>query len=303
LFEQKTSYGSIEVVNNATFGFLYSDITTQIYNRNADALERLKCCFNEVQAEYPDSHFMLKKDIAYRIRMKFDTCLNLRNAYNHISDVANLFAILIYNPVYPESIRLIKKGTDDRLIEIEVYPSLSLDKRTIELCNKERSHFFMPINKSNIDLATVLSLWLSASRNHSTIISSIQNETDFRDEHSLHGELVIYSTQFESISYAAKDKQKYEYPLTTYGCKKITNGLKHIFASVGESDLNKGIGDLRNEIVHFGKHRKLLSKLSIRDLISISQYMQVTVISYILNKLGIKNEVILAYQERFTPDI
>lgn len=161
----------------------------------------------------------------------------------------------------------------------------------------------MPITNSNIDLAAVLSAWLSAPKNHSTIISSIQNETGFRDEHSLHGEIVLYITQFESISYTAKNKQKYEYPLITYGCEKITNGLKRIFASAGVSDVSKGIGDLRNEIAHVGKPRKIMSSLSVTDLMDISQYLQMTVIGYILATLGLQNDVISAYQERFTPDV
>lgn len=304
LFEQKTSYGSIEVGNNATFGFLQRDITALIYSRDTGALERLKGCFNEVQAAYPDAFFMLKKDISYRMRMKLDAGLTIRDAYSHISDIANLFAILVYNPVYPESIQLIKKGGDDRPFGIEVYPSLSLDKRTMELCTKDQSHFHMPITKSNIDLAAVLSAWLSAPKNHSTIVSSIQNETGFRDEHSLHGEIVLYATQFESISHAAAtNKQKYEYPLTTYGCAKITNGLKRVFATAEVSDVGKGIGDLRNEITHVGKPRKLLNSLSIGDLMVISQYLQVTVIGYILATLGLQSDVISAYQERFTPDV
>jgi hypothetical protein len=304
LFEQKTSYGSIEVGSNATFGSLHKDITVQIYSRNTDALERLKVCFNEVEASYPDACFMLKKDISYRMRMKFDAGLTIRNAYSHISDVADLFAILIYNPVYPESIRLIKKGGDDHQFMIEVYPSLFRDKRTIDLCTKDQSHFHIPIAKSKIDLAAVLSAWLSGPNNHSTIVSSIQNETGFRDQHSLHGEIVLYATQFESISNAAAiKKQKYEYPLTTYGCAKITNGLKRVFATAGVLDVGKGIGDLRNEIAHVGKPRKLLNSFSMGDLVVISQCLQVTIIGYILHTLGLQSDVILAYQNTITPDV
>nr|VFK17792.1 MAG: hypothetical protein BECKLPF1236B_GA0070989_11251 [Candidatus Kentron sp. LPFa] len=37
---------------------------------------------------------------------------------------SNLFALLIYSPVHPESIHLRKPGPDGRSIRIELYPSM-----------------------------------------------------------------------------------------------------------------------------------------------------------------------------------
>ena len=303
LFILKTTYGELEVGNSASFNSLPKDITAQIYSRNADALKELKELFDALEAKHPDSHFMLKKDIAYRIRLKIDAGATVIGAYERISEIADLFAILIYGPVYPENVQILKKVEDGHTLTIDVYPSLALNKRTMELCTEDRSHFHMPITKSNIDLSAIIQSWLANPKSHTTIVSSIQNETGFRDVHSLHGELVLYATQLESISHSMgiKNDQKYDHPLSTFGSENIRKGIGAIFVKSGEADIGKAISDLRNEIAHVGKPKKLLLSLSMQDMITISQYLQMTIIGYILESLGVKKEVINNYQDKFAP--
>lgn len=303
LFSINTNYGKIEIGNNAKFNFLHKDVSSQIYSRNQDAQNKLKKLFEELGEEYPSANFMLKKDIEYRIFMNIDTGLDIVSIYKHINDISNLFSILIYAPVYPDSIHILKKDEENHSVTLVVYPSMSLGNRTMDLSLKDRSHFYMPITKRNIDLEEIIKQWLNTSNDYSTIVSSIQNETGYRDEHSLHGELVLYSTQFESISYDADGKEsKYEYPINEYGTDKVKNGVKRIFDRAGESDIGKGIGCLRNEIAHVGRPKKLLNKITMRDKVYLSQYMQLTILGFILNKIGIDKTVINEYQDKFTSD-
>lgn len=163
----------------------------------------------------------------------------------------------------------------------------------------------MPITNSNVALDKIAHAWLQAPQNHSTIISSIQNETGFRDEHSVHGEIVLYATQLESISHNDGKKSKYdkyEYPLNHYGCKKIRDGLSTIFGKAGLTDIGKAIGDIRDEIAHVGRPRALLAALSLKDMVHISQYLELTIIGYIMITIGVPASVITKYQEDFCPD-
>ena len=147
--------------------------------------------------------------------------------------------------------------------------------------------------------------WLENSKKYSMIVSSLQSATGFSDWHSVHGELVLYATQFESISHSDKadSNKKYIHPVEKYGSEKVKSQLTTIFNNVGQSDYGKGIGDLRNEIAHVGKPQVLLSKLSLGDMVSISQYLHVTIIGYILTLLGINKNIINNYQDKYTPPI
>ena len=310
LFIVNTNYGRIEVGNNASFGPLYNDdVSALIYSRNEKALKDLAKSFQTLEKKHPSAHFMLKKDIAYRIYLYLDKGSTIVDVYEHINNIANLFSILIYCPVYPDSICISKRVDNSRdnpkyPISIDVYPSMALNERTRDLCIKERSNFTMPITNSKIDLASTILEWLRAPKDYSTIVSSIQHETGYRNEHSLHGELILYATQLEAISYASLEKRKkYEYPIDKYGTPKIKDGIIKIFANIGEIYIGRGIGNLRNEITHVGKPKQLLNILSIRDLMNISHRLQMIILGYILERLGLDKSVISEYQNTFTPDL
>lgn len=304
IYSVTTPFGEMQVGNTATFGSLHSDIAAHIYSRDPEALDKLSQAFKDIGAKYPQSFFMLKKDIAYRIFLKFAPTLTIRDAYAHIASFSNLFALLIYSPVYPESIHLRKPSADKHPITIQIYPSLVLDPRTIKLSTQDHFHWHMPITQSTVPLDSIVSTWLQAPKSHSPIVSSIQNETGFRDEHTVHGEIVLYATQFESISYiAGKKNQKYEYPLVQYGCPKLCEGFTKTFGKSSLEEAAKALGDLRNEIAHVGKPKQWLVTLSLRELVRISQYLQLTIIGYILANIGVPAKAVVSYQERYSPDV
>ena len=303
LFTADTGYGKIEVGNNANFSMLGNDITAQIYNRNDEALADLKQAFDEINIKHDNSFFMLKKEISYMVSIKTNVESKILTLYEYITDISNLFAILVYGPVYPEIIKLKHIDGNGHPYSSTVYPSMAIEKRTADLYKRERSHFHMPITKSSIDLAKVIASWLEQSKKYTMIVSSLQHETGFRNEHSVHGELVMYATQFESISHTAGvgNTNKYEYPVTQFGIDKIKDSLTRIFSYAGEPDFGKGIGDLRNEIAHVGKPKALLSTLSIRDMVDISQLLQITILGYVLDAVGVDKDIIAKYQDSMTP--
>lgn len=303
IYSVDTPFGRMEVGNTATFGPLHSDIASHIYTPDSEALDELSLAFKKIETKYPKSSFMLKKDIAYRIFLKFELEITIREAYEHITSFSNLFALLIYNPVYPECILLRKPGLDGALIEIEIYPSMILDPRTINLSTRDRVHRHMPITQSTVPLDSIVSTWLQAPQNHSPIVTSIQHETGFQTRHEAHGEIVLYATQFESISHNAKEKdKKYEYPLARYGSQKLRDRLMKTFDKSSLEDVAIAVGDLRNEIAHVGRPQYWLEKLSLEQLVRISQYLQLTIIGYMLANIGVPADVIATYQDRYSPD-
>jgi len=304
LLEIDTSFGKMSVGNNASFGFLHKDITGLIYSHNEEALNELKTSFEAIDKKYTDASFMLKKDIAYLIHLNIESGASVEKSYEHIHSLSNLFALLIFSPVYPESITFTKSiNNETQKFSLDVYPSLYLDERTFERSIESKSHHLMPIKNSNINLGSICAKWLNSPNDFSTLTSAVQHDTGFRNEHSAYGEAVLYATQFESISYgdSIKDK-KYEYPLLAYGSSKINAKLQGIFKKAGIANNGEGISDIRNEIAHVGKPKVLLNKLSLGDIMDISQCLELTIIGYVFSKIGIDKKIIEDYQNRFCVD-
>ncbi|MCL4537350.1 MAG: hypothetical protein M1610_07155 [Nitrospirae bacterium] len=301
LIETILSYGKLTVGNTANFISVSSDISSHIYSENEMAMEDLQKCFKEIEKRHPNSFFMLKKDIDYYINLTLDLETDIKTLHKYILDITNLFSILIYNPVSPEDIE-IHTGEKENRNNLEVYPSLFIDKRTLEIATKELSHFHMPITHSKIELSKTIKEWSTISNDFSAIVSSLQTETGFRSEHLIHSDIVLYATQLESISYidGVKNHEKYEWPINTYGSEKLKSVLAKIFAKENSNTIGQNIGDLRNEIAHIGKPKKLLRKLSLRDMIIICQCLQLVIIAYILNRIGIEEAISKEYQDKFT---
>lgn len=302
LFSISTDYGKINIGNVATFDSLnHDDFFGLIYNKNKDALTELQNSFTQICEKYPNDFFKLKENIAYRIQLKIDKSASISNAYQHIMDITDLFALLLYSPVYPDNIQINKIIDNDLPITIKVYPSIFVNPASKTICLKDKSHFRLPITNEKVELPTIIPKWLELKEQYVTIISSIQNQTEYRTPHSLHGEIVVYATQLEDI--ATKDdapkKKKYEYSLKTYGSQKIKNGIDAIFKKKGFDDVGVAIATLRNNIAHTDNDKKLLNSLSWDELTDISDYLQLTVIGYILKKMEMNEDVISNYQNYF----
>ena len=306
LFEVKTKYGSIEVGNSATFNSIYIEKASSLfYNRNKDALDELQACLTEINKKHKDSSFMLKKSIAYQLRIKLSSGAKIDSIYKYISELSDLFSILLYCPIFPDEIKVRTEENDSHNLSVVMYPSMMLNERTIEQSTRKRSHYHMPITRSNINLASTIGKWLEISENYATLISSIQNETGYTDLHSTYGELILYATQLEAISYteSPKNKQKYLYPIEKYATDEIVKNIYKILDKHGEKDIGITISNLRGELAHVGRPRKLLQKFSFNEIVNLCQYMQMTIIGFTLTKLGIEKDVISKYQNQFTPDI
>lgn len=297
-----TPFGEMQIGNSARFGHLHNEISSQVYSSDAQALASLEMAFKEVQAKHPDAFFMLKKDIAYRIVLKLLPSLTLRDAYSHIYSFAKLFALLICNPVYPESIRVKKIDAEGQSFSLEVYPSMVLDPRTIKQSAKAQFHPQMPIRKNTIKFESIVTEWFKAQHSQSPVVTRIQSETGFRSEHVAHGEIVLYATQIESISYSAGEKdKKYEYPLQVYGCQRLQAGIMKAFGVHSLEDMAIALADLRNEIAHVGRPKKWLTSLSLGQLVDVSRYLQLTIIGYILQDIGVPKDVVENYQAQYAP--
>lgn len=292
------------MVCNASFQLLHEEIESHFFSENVDALNDLKLAFKNIAAKHGE-HFLVRKDIAYRIQLKFKPGATIQGAYSQLEDLTNLFALLICAPVHPESIRAHKERPPLRgPITIEIYPSMVLDSRTTDLCTRRRFHRSMPITKSTAPLDSIVSAWLRNPKLHSSVVSSIQYDTGHRNEHTAHGDVVLYATQLESISHMAgkPENLKYEYPIVTYGCRKLQDAFVRIFANCGVTDVGKAISDLRNELAHVGKPKKMLATLTPKDLGQISQCLRLTIIGYIFTTIGVPQDAITRYQVVFSPD-
>jgi hypothetical protein len=299
----KVDFGEVEIFQVVTFEFLdLSNIDGWIWSPDSDAMEAMRASLRAIKQEHPQAGFMLRNDLAYKFTLKSQAGFSLHEADKYIRSISELFALFRLNPTFPEEIMAFK-DVDARRLPLDIYPWLSLNQSIIDRAKKERSHHLLPLTIKDINLPAAVERWLAMRPRFDTIISSIQYEVGFRTPHSAHGDLVLFATQLETISQEAgePEKRKYAYPLEKFCHWQLKEKFEALFKKANVTDIPVGISDLRNEITHINRPKRLLSKLSVGDLMDIARCMQLLVLSYVLDKLGVAEQVRGDYQTHLLP--
>lgn len=299
----KVDFGEVEIFQAVTFEFLdLNNIDGWIWSPDSDAMEAMRASLRAIKQGRPRAKFMLRSDLAYRFTLKSQAGFSLREADKHVRCISELFALLRFTPTFPEEVSAFR-DVDARTPSLDVYPWRLLNQSIIDRAKAEQSHHQLPLTVKDIDLPSVLECWLAMHSRFNTIISSIQYEVGFRTPHSAHGDFVLFATQLEAISQEAGEQgnRKYAYPLERFCYWQLKEKFEALFKKAGVTDIPVGISDLRNEIAHINRPKRLLSKFSVGDLMDIARCMQLVVLSYVLDKLGIAEQVRGDYQVRLIP--
>jgi hypothetical protein len=302
LQSSRLPFGLLEVWGAGQFDVLSEDISLDIYSENNDAMLCLTEAFAEIKKKFPNTHFMLKKNSKYVMRLTFDDPISIFEAYKHIATISDLFALLRDSPTHSETISSSFKDPANGDVNLTLYPSMGLNNATIELEKRYRPHLQLPISSSNVDITSVLREWVSSPVRESILLPAIQHEIGFRTTHSAHGELVLYTSQLESISYSdGNTERKYAYPLECFGTTRLIGVLERLLSVAGIESIGAAIGDLRNEIAHVGRPKKYLQRLDLGSLMSVARCMQLTIAAKNLTDLGVSADLVKKYVDSLLP--
>ena len=301
IYAVEASFGKLEVRHAASFSSAPSDITALIHSFDSKASDALKQKFDEVEQEFPNAHFMIKKNLSYRFRLLFKSRENASEAFKYVAAISDLFTLFSYEPVFPSDIKLADQD-DQSNFSYELHPYNLVSDDTLEMCRRSHAQGRPPIEEKDVPLATVLKNWLAASDSYNVIISSIRGQTGLTNLHQTYGEIVLHATQLEAVAYEAKQKKKkYEYPVAKYASPRTKDALNRIFNTGAITDVGVAIGDLRNELAHVGRPKIWLAKLQLPDLILLSQCLEMTILGYVMEKLEVPQKAVFAYQDSIIP--
>lgn len=74
-----------------------------------------------------------------------------------------------------------------------------------------------------------------------------------------------------------------------------------IFSIHNNNTLGKNLSDLRNELAHVGRPKKLIKILNISDYVDVAEMLKLVVVSHLLEQIGVARDVIYEYQKRLLP--
>ena len=274
-------------------GVFMLDIKEAVHSSNSAALERLSKAHDDIKDEL-GAHFTRRQSAEYRVILEFPSEINLHDACMSIQILVDLFSILLYAPVMAMGIDGSKGAIGDKTIT--VYRSLVLDERTLDIIESRRTAQKIPIALNTIPLASIVKTWIDENEKYSSLVSGIQSRTSIKAVHEVYAELILCCAFMESIAHEVGLGKKYEDCIRNYACNGLQQKILAIFDLDTIEKVGVAISEVRTDIVHFKRARKWVNTMPTAILCQLSQYLQLAVIGYLLERLGVDRELTEKYQ-------
>ncbi len=303
LEEIKGSGWSLELENRATFTDVTHVLTNLILTNESDTLESFSKAFEELKKNNPSESFHYRNTLEFLFKYETDQPKSVSEISIDINKISSLFSIFMDKPTFPDEVKLYHNS--DAINSVSVLASMNLESRTVDLAKSHPSHFFMPINRNKIDLSKAISTWLEIYESYRVLSTTFQYETNSRTLHSAYSDVVLFATNIEAVAeiLGMPRSDKYEGPINKYGSEDLKVAIKNIFINHNNDGLGKNISELRNELAHVGRPKKLLKILDINDYVNVSRILKLIVVSHLLAQLGVTQDVIHEYQKKLIPVI
>jgi len=294
---------NIELENRALANDVTDTLANLIITDNEVALNEFSLAFDKVKSDFPQESFLLRKSLEFLFKYTSDTSKTIKDICLDINNISSLFSIFMDRPTFPDEVKIYPNA--EAVTPVTLLSSIHLESRTVVLAKSTPSHFFMPINRNKIDLSNAITTWLELHDSYRVLSTTFQYETNYRTLHSAYSDVVLFSTNIEAV---AKDlgmptSDKYEGPINKYGSEELKVAIKNVFLGHNSESLGKNISDLRNELAHVGRPKKLIKALDINDYVNVSRILKLVVVSHLLEQLGVSQDVIHEYQNRLIPKV
>lgn len=275
-------------------GAMMLSIKEAVHSSNSAALESLCRAHDTITKEH-DAYFMRRQTAEYRIILEFHSSVPLHDVCLKIQKLVDLFSILLYSPIIALSMIATKGSLDGR--RLTVYRSLALDERTLSIIESRRKTQDIPIVLNAIQFSDIVKKWTEECEKYSSLVSCIQSRTSMKAVHEVYADIILYCAFMDSIKHeAGLGKKQYEECIQNFACIGLQKKILAVFDLDKIEEAGVAISDIRTDIVHFRGTRKWINKLPTVTICQLSQYLELTVIGYLLEKLGVGRELIGKYQ-------
>jgi hypothetical protein len=294
---------NLELENRAEFKDVTHNLVNLMMTKESDSLEKFSDAFEEIKKCYPDESFMVRNSLEFLFKYETESPKTASEINNDINKISSLFSIFMDKPTFPDEVKLYPNKEPKN--SVSLLSSLYLESRTVDLAKGSQSYFFMPINREKIDLPKAISMWLELHEVYRVLSTTFQYETNYRTLHSAYSDIVLFATNIEAVAQDLNmpTSDKYEGPINKYGSEELKKSIMDIFLNHNNESLGKNISDLRNELAHVGRPKKLIKILNINDYVNVGRILKLVVVSHLLEKLGISQEVIHEYQNKLIPEV
>lgn len=300
-FSKEMPFGRFDLFRPASFSIRSGSFAATVHSFDDMAIDELRAAIRSIEVKYPEAGFSTKKFLDTKLVLRFSSGTHLAAAYGYLQRVTGLIALLTHRPVHANEIQIVLASSLERLAYL--VPATMIDARTLALSGEKFHSLEIPLAAGKVDFGLLLSQWFNSKHADSIVVWGIQNETGFRDQLALRGEIVLLVAEIEAIGYKFNQRRnlRYQFVLERYSSVYLAESICSLLGTKDMAEAALAIACIRNEISHVGRERAWLIKLSPRVLVDLSSCLRILIASFVLSDLGIAQRKLEEYQADIRP--
>lgn len=294
-----TEIGNIKILNTAQASL--HDISNLIIAEDHETTEKIKDEIRGIFNKYPRINKMESLECYLKLTLN-ENSQSIQEYIQNIYKISQLFIVILGCPIIIEEI-VFRKFIDideDRkyTAKFPVLVSLDINNEVATVARKEKHFTDFPICRGYIKFDEVFPNWLKIVDDYDVILNKLQNDRGYTTLSEAYADIILLSTYLEGISSSLKKHKegKYTAPIDKYASPKLKKFLLDNVLSTTEDDLGTDLADLRNELGHIMKTKRMMQKLSLSQYAQIVKIYETIIISDLLEKLGLDMTAIYNYQ-------
>lgn len=287
LFQADIAGGTVEAFQVGTFDFVPVDIRCAFYHENDVALSELQEAYDKIKQSHDGFNPYLKRSIDYRLEIKPGEALDVESAFNLCEVIADLFALLRFSPAMVSRLNAVVCGGGGRQKSLPVIVATLNDSDAVDRSREDQSHHHLPLTYDDVDISALISAWVINRERFDTIVSMVQSKGRLASPHAVLSSIVLSAAQMEDMAYeVGQSSDRYGFAVRTYASQRLQWHLAEVLSCKVE-DLGIAVSDLRNDIAHVARPKKVLVRLSSRQRFVVSIALETIVAGYSLESVGL----------------
>lgn len=293
--------GNIKILHRAKV--LWGDITNLIVSNNKEATEKIKYEVKSVFDKYKDVIVNRMEDLECYLKYtpKDISVISLQEYIKNIVDISQFFSVLTDKPIIMDKVEFRVSSKIENVgminIKIPILISMNMSDEAAKIAQQEINIMEFPIWPRSMNFSKNLPKWIEEKDNYQVILNIIQYQKERITQAEAYASIILLSTYLEGISSElGKHKGgKYKAPIDEYASPKLKTYLLQVLKTTDDK-LATDLSDLRNELGHIKKDKRLMKKLTLSEYAEIVKIYETIIISDLLKKLGLDMSTIHHYQ-------
>ncbi|MBL0125341.1 MAG: hypothetical protein IPP88_22590 [Betaproteobacteria bacterium] len=254
------------------------------------------------RADNCDDDFFLhiRQDVQWVIIEEYSTPQNAQRVIEDIRELLSLVSYLLQRPVAPIEIRAFIEQQDSAPRDLPVLLTRLMHAAGLDDATKQISAHHLPLRISDLNFQFAFTRWTANSQKNlfRYFVNRIASQSGLVGPHDAYSRVILLCVLLEDVNAnsGGATSEKYTKAVKDWAFVTTKERLLKTAAVKTLEEFGTLLSDLRNELAHSGRPRRVTLELDSWQMLEICDILEVVLYSYSLSILGVDSQIAIDAQ-------